>query len=525
MSLRNLDSGLDEAALPAPDDAGERLQPSPLPLDGRLPCQATVLLATRAERRHEVLERAGLLLDEAARLAGQRWPGFYGEPRPLMVRIQGEPGTEAGVDFLVLDGGHAERYALIIRAMERNLPVLLVEDDGVTLIELPTEEDCEAFLISGAEAGLVRHAAGAERLAAIAFAPRPNDEAGRLAAYIAEGEPRAPGRVEYDMLLALLARTRHDDVRIAIPPPCPIADFATGGRAHYLAWLDEVAARANAHAVFYGERWRSTIVTRSFLLLMLIFAGAIIGVLAPGLSVVTIPLQLVVTAVIFWDRRQASRGKWQRKWIEYRGLAECLRCLRFLIAADARTPWQDEPPDSWVDWYVGRLDTGAPDGFLPADRAGALLAYVLDVEIAGQIDYHRAAARRFLRLDVRLRRIARVLLGGAIAAGFVLFAIGLWRAGVSGVPWMTLTGIAMTVAPSLVAGITAFRSEFDIVRQIERSSRALNALTRLRLVARRLPVSPRMVRLVAERAAAIMTEDLTGWRTTLETRQSRLKRR
>lgn len=499
--------------------------PPGFPFDRRLPCTIRVLVALEpaidAERRDATLARLRELVKATSDIALASWPEIYGRTVPGI--FENYASIEELRDYDVVAMGHAfsQREKLVTWAMQRDIPVLLLNEDGFSIVELSNEEDREYFLLSGADDAVTRADGDPQRLAQIVLAPRPSTQRAQLAAYIAEGEPGKSSRVEYDLLLSLLASAEKE--RSVEAPATSPAALAREERADYIAFLDQAAENASAHASHYGECWRSIVVTRSFLLLLPVFVSGIIGVLVPQVTIVTIPLQILITLVIFWDRRQAAKGFWQRKWIEYRGLAERLRCLRFLVMVDAQPPWQDEAPGSWIDWYVARLASAAPASRAEPGTEAALLAYVLNVEVAGQINYHRNAVRRYLALDKRLRRLGRWSLLGAAALGVGLFCVGLLQRGVAGVPWMSLTSIALTVAPSLLAGINAFRSEFDIARQIERSARALNSLTRLRQVAQRL--QPTSVQQIARRAAEIMTDDVAGWRTTLESRNSRLSRR
>src|ERR1019366_9660028 len=67
-------------------------------------------------------------------------------------------------------------------------------------------------------------------------------------------------------------------------------------------------ARADALALIFGKRWRSTLVARSLLLLLASVVSGLTGALFPKLSMVTIPIQVAVTVLIFIDGRPTRRA-------------------------------------------------------------------------------------------------------------------------------------------------------------------------------------------------------------------------
>ena len=167
-----------------------------------------------------------------------------------------------------------------------------------------------------------------------------------------------------------------------------------------------------------------------------------------------------MTGLLYLDQHVARRSRWRAKWIDYRRAAEAARIARFCLLAGIAPP--DGASRSWVDWRLARALRGAPVAALPERDAAAFLAYLGEVEIDPQIAYHRAAYRRFRRLDARLRRAATMILLASAALGAALAAIalsGLLRAPVS---LLAAVGLALSAGPGLSAALNGLRSQLDV---------------------------------------------------------------
>lgn len=513
-----------------PANLPEQGQIAPQAFDPRPPAliRACILLGKAGEGEEARLVRAlGDILTQASAAAATAWPQALrpGAQEPIVTGTSGEewpPGDLLAVSAMADDDVAATEA--IHRALVDGVPVIRLsagDADGVRLYVAPDDD---------LRLGLSRSALGdipatAQDLARLLLEPPIPSERRRLLGFLAEGAPKRAGRFEYDLILSVFGPGSGN-----IPDAPPdgwqaLGEIAGPSNRGWLERLKQAHDYANGHAVAYGEKWRSAIVMRSFVLLLPIVVSGLLGVLAPSLTLITIPLQLAITALLFFDRRRAARGHWREKWIAYRNLSERLRCLRFLLAAGAGDLRPDEGGRrSWVDWYAWRTECALGTVDTGAISSEALLKHLTEVEIRSQVLYHRGAVRRFTSLDKKLRRLARGLLLGAAGLGALAFAYGALRSGISGIPWLALTSLGLTVAPSLVAGINAFRAELDIVRQAERSVRARRELARLARAASARTPSPDLARVVALRAAAIMSHEVTNWRSTLETRAARLKR-
>ncbi|MFI5016258.1 MAG: hypothetical protein ACHQAY_28320, partial [Hyphomicrobiales bacterium] len=310
-----------------------------------------------------------------------------------------------------------------------------------------------------------------------------------------------------------------------------------GEGAAWLSLLKHYYEIADGHALYYGERWRSTLVTRSFLLLISIVVLGLIGMLNEDLGLVTIPLQVLIVGFIFVDRLRAVQGDWQRRWLEYRQLAERLRCLRYLrLAGVADAEDALRLAASWPVWYATRLARMLGPCAAPApSQARAVLDHLLQAEIGEQIDYHRGAIRRFTAIDARTRIMARVMLGLTVAIGAAIFVLSINN--LSLLSWSGVASLGLSAAPAVVTGLNAFRAEFDLVRLTERSTRLARGLWRLeRAASERAEIEeaaeegaaaetmPALDRTVARRAASLMLEEVSQWRFVLEARTERLRR-
>jgi hypothetical protein len=389
--------------------------------------------------------------------------------------------------------------------------------------------------------GVERPGAGHEPLTARALAdhilapPQERRERDHLARYLREGPARQSSRFEYDLLMrALGPRDRPAGVTNQAAPGEDWTSAAAIAKPHggWVKLLEGLHAIADGQASFYGEKYRSAAVTRSFLLLASTIVLAFVGMLREDLGLYTIAGQTIIAAFIFVDRRQAARGDWQRKWLEYRLLAQRLRCLRYLrLAGVAEAPGSSAQGGGWTDWYARRVarmlgPCAAPD----SGSAAAVLAHLLDTEIGEQIAYHREAVRRFAALDARTRLAGRWLLGAAVLAGLMMFTASF--AFPAKVSWPGIAGLALSAIPAIAAGLTAFRAEFDLVRLMERSLRIRRGLLRLSRLAKEearnlAPCSTDVLALdkaLARRAAALMLDEVSQWRFVLEARAARVKR-
>jgi hypothetical protein len=468
---------------------------------------------------------------QAARRACELWPEYYygeavlrlvydpDEPPSAEVlaaarRTAVEPAPYAGPDQIraaacdvaAVDGGF-DRIPL-------QLPGLALGPDDARLL-LPSSFPLPTQAFGAAQPPREARTATPTNLAHATLAPpRGFRQRAALMAYQSESLGTRPLRFEYDLLLRLVGEhpPSGEDDRDSW---ARAADFAGAGAGAELAALRRDYDRADALALAYGQRWRSNLAARSFLLFAANVCSGLIGALFPHLSAYTLTVQVVATGLTYVDRYASRRGRWRGKWLDYRRLAEAARIARFCSLGGAPTPVATPP--TWVDWRIVRVlrAASAPVAITDA-RSRAFINFLCEVEIDRQIEYHAGAHRRFRRLDARLRHAAASALIATVAlgAGFAL-------ARASGVihvslPLMGAVGLAVSAGPGLFAALNGLRLQLDLARQADRSARLGVALRRLRRAIASSEPSPAVARAAAFRAAEIMHEDVLSWDRVME---------
>ena len=496
--------------------------------DLRLAPVLALLWAADGSADAAAVGEAARLVQAAARAAVERWPEVYRGPgRARLICRDGhsppaaalEAARGAGVEFDARGGAATACDAALVSGRDFagipvSLPALVAEPGGAPRLAIA----------AGAEPtldGAPRRRGDAEATpAAIAEAllspPRRLADRRSLVAYQREDPRSRAYRYEYALLLRLIGEPKEragaaDDswARAAAANAAASVD-----RGAALEALRRDYARADALALAYGRRWRSTLAARSFLLFAANFASGFVGALFPSASPVTVPLQFAATGLLYLDQIVARRSRWRVKWIDYRRAAEAARIARFCVLAGVAPP--EAGSGSWVDWRLARALRGAPAAGLAEGDAAGFLAYLVEVEIEPQIAYHRGAYRRFRRLDARLRRAATTILLASAALGAVLAAValsGLLRAPVS---LLAAVGLALSAGPGLSAALNGLRNQLDVVRQAARSARIGLALRRLRRALDGAPPSAALARSAASRAAEIMLDDVSAWDRAME---------
>ena len=355
---------------------------------------------------------------------------------------------------------------------------------------------------------------------AAAFAP-PSDagEAKKLAEFLEEPGTAPVGHRAYNLLLWLIGqgqnvRGRRDtswDRALAVAAqsrPCARAPIEA---------IQAAYGRADALAMDYGDRWRSTLVSRSLLLLMMNALCGLVGALEPKMSSLTIPLQIVVTALTLYQIHRAQGHRWRAKWLDYRRLAEALRVERFLVLCGVAPASAPSSAMDWIAWTVRRVVRNAPPAPpLSENAAPAVLKHLAEMEVAEQIAYHEFAASRFRRLDHGFGRAAMVMPLCFVALGANSAILASTEHFADRFKYSSAIGLALTWAPALYALLEGVRRDLDTARQSERST-ALAA--NLKDLAKAIAASPATVATAqpaAARAAQIMREDVARWRNVVE---------
>lgn len=472
-------------------------------------------------------------LVEAANLAARLWPEFYqGDGLARLVYPAAAPPSPeiaetaqgCGMVLTRLDMPMElanEQCDLVLAdsltaKVSRGLPLLAI---GSAPRDVPLEvyDGMDALLpgLSGAPA----HAASPSEIARMVFSPpRAPGENEKLRDYQNEEGRRSTPRFEYEALLRCIG----EKPASAAPPDlsweevAALAERTGDACAATLAKLHAEFERADRQALAYGQRWRSSLASRSFMLLLASVTSGLVGTLFPRFIFVTVPIQVFATAWMYIDRQFAVRWRWREKWLEYRSLAEHARIARFCVLARAPLPGAVGSA-SWLDWRLRRIVHSAPPiGPLGEAQAAEVLDHLRRVEIADQIAYHHAAFRRFRRLDARLKRAAVVALFSTMAVGCLFAVLALAGLRARTIPLTSALSLCLSAAPGLYAALASLRTQLDVARQAQRSGRIAAGLRRLRRALADAQASPALVRAAALRAAGIMSQDVEGWERVME---------
>jgi hypothetical protein len=455
------------------------------------------------------------LLAAAANEARERWPKILGNPAGVRIICPAaqtapealvESAKAIGSALLLIDGPLnflAAQCDVAIVASPEDLP----RAGLLPTLILPSSAE-SVFWFDRGEAHPL--AASARRMdepfsiatpALIATAalapPRGAHETRKLADYLAEDRDAHAGRRAYDLLLWLIGQRTGSGGGPDNSWECAraAARQARPGALGTIEAMHAAYARADALALIFGKRWRSTLVARSLLLLLASVVSGLTGALFPKLSMVTIPIQVAVTVLIFIDGRHAARDRWREKWIEYRRLAEALRTGRFLALCGVAP---------------GRADA------LNDAAAPAVIAHLAGVEINEQIAYQRDAFRRFRRLDHRIRRAAVIALCAFVALGAALGALALAPFDVISLSFTSTMSLAFTAAPALYATLNSVRRDLDVIRQAARSAEIAAGLKRLARAIASTPATAEAAGAAGLRAAEIMRNDVSSWHGAVE---------
>lgn len=156
-------------------------------------------------------------------------------------------------------------------------------------------------------------------------------------------------------------------------------------------------------------------------------------------------LEVVEIAVILMLLLASYIGDWQRKWIDYRFLAERLRAALFLSVAGIKCEQSPLPPYLSEDW-VGRayawIWNKRPQA--PPDRnIHALKKFLLTAWVGDQISFYGKKSERHMRRHVLLAR-----------GGEALFLLTLVVAFIHAVEFQDSQLSVLSALPSILASVT-----------------------------------------------------------------------
>ena len=432
-------------------------------------------------------------------------------------------------------GGTGE---VVARAVETNVPVIHIPIDSAQPIRVMWSP-FEPFAVTTRNVGVVASRPWTDEtldrvLQQVLLPPdEPNDRA-QLRQYLAETQHRRNYRVEYPLLLALTGTQPLRRSAWTKEPYRPAtrrewADYrAAGGEfcaqnAEMLDLLEDAFSWADHLGTHYAQNLRGGhVVNFSFSALAVLVALASLVFPAIKLQLVLVEIAIIVT--IIFNTNIGSRDAWQRRWLDYRILAERLRPLRSLKLLGVASP-PTRPPRKfanarrWVDWYVTAVwrEMGSPTGMIDAAKLDELRALIAEQELSGEIAYHHSNARRMAHLEKRLHKIgSRSFLATIIICAIFPFL------------YFTVHDIVMEYSkyfvalsaglPALGGATYALRVHGDYAGAAGRSLETADALASIRsaMTAHGLPLA--LAAALTTAAARVMLVDLGEWQLTYEQR-------
>jgi hypothetical protein len=443
----------------------------------------------------------------------------------------------ANIDLLVAvwDGKRASGRAgtgdVVQSAISRKIPVVVIAPDRpeqATLLTAPDDED----LANPIALDLARKPLDLPGLVSQVLSP-PRGQGARkgLIDLLDEKNDYRSIRFEYPLLLKLfgvggIAKTGTG----ARPNPEDQSRPATASLPQHLAPQSQLLrdlGRIDSLANHYGRLYRSSTASEFLLTILAAFFSAVAFILFPFIAGVSVIAQVLVNGLVLLDSMTRTTQRWQERWLDYRVIAERLRCLRFLhplgfgLAANA-APFQRHR-ESWVEWYIRRYARALdpPHGAIGQSEVARFANQLADSEIPEQLKYHRANFRQVGLLDRRLSAAARIALASVIVVAGLYGISAYYFGGVARVPWMPIAIVLFFVLPAMAAAFNGIRAAADLVRLAERSAAMAAALTRLRRVILSAPMNYDRLAVAAARVAKIMGDELGEWRFVLESRRAR----
>ncbi|MFQ3666870.1 MAG: hypothetical protein SNJ79_12720 [Sphingomonadaceae bacterium] len=355
-----------------------------------------------------------------------------------------------------------------------------------------------------------------------------------LAGFYAEREDRRRWRIEYPLLLQLAGVKRMGkDAFLAPPYLAATADAWAPFRADILALapgnglalarLEEAYAWADHLANRFAQSFRSGHVL-NFSLAALAVLVALSGLLVPEWKLGLVLLELLMIGGIVWNTRAGHVGQWQRRWLDYRALAERLQPFRLLklvgVATPPRLPSRKRSLGArWTDWYAAAQWRAFATPTLMLDQAmfRTLRDMIIRHQLEPEIAYHRRNAHRMERLDHRLHRFGQLLFAATIAACIAIVVLKS-----SGHPayadYAPLFVFLTAGLPALGGAAYALRVHGDYAGSAGRSAETAQELSRIREALEQPDIPVLRASALTEAAARIMLVDLDEFRLTYEQR-------
>ncbi|MEP9387291.1 DUF4231 domain-containing protein [Mesorhizobium sp. KR9-304] len=416
--------------------------------------------------------------------------------------------------------GRGGTGSVVQDALDRKIPVVVI--DPVLAGEASVIVDPAAAMLPGRVYDLPRVPVQTALTRLVASVLRPPWAPSRHTAlkdYLAEPQKLRSWRVAQRLLklVGYSFRTARKRVRKGPHEPA-LPDDPAAQR------IEREFQRADRLANHYGDQMRSTMVSRYFVIAFAAFVNAAVSILLPAYLPWSTLIQLIVTVSSLIDERTARRRRWHERWLDYRALAEGLRCLRHVhpLGMDDEVYRRSSParPLHWTEWYLARLarDIGPSPGALTPEEIGRRYRGIRDL-IGEQVEYHRKALRDLARLDGRLRRLSTISLAATVLAGVGSLVIQfVYPTASSLLP--SIAAALLVIAPAFAVAASGLRSSADLARLAQRSARTAAALSRIGRQMDGLPPTFDRLAVAARMTCGAMLQELLEWRFIRESRQT-----
>lgn len=282
------------------------------------------------------------------------------------------------------------------------------------------------------------------------------------------------------------------------------------------AWALPYVARADHLAVRYQRRYNrlgEILFGASALAVTAVTAQWLFGSEGNTGTWIEVGLMLILLVGFVLGRRSRVHDR----WLGYRSLAEALRGAQFIALTGVRDPdLADVGLDAgssrtaWFQRAFSEVWRGRPQLSYEDSDAPELGRLLVDAWITPQIQYHRAAVRRFAAAHRRLT-------GAVFVLFFVTFVVALLHGlHVGGhETWPEIFVLLAIMLPSFGAALTGIRDQRQFRVHEDRSRRTAERLTQLR---RRMAAETSMaaVQRLAADIQGVMTEENLDWSGVIE---------
>ena len=372
----------------------------------------------------------------------------------------------------------------------------------------------------------------ADTLQRLLLPPPVAAEHAALRAFYAERERLSHWRIEYPLLLAIAGIDRFKTSAWRKPAYRALtasywADFnaTTHRQANSAAFAELEAAYSWSDnlAGHFAQYFRSGHVI-NFVFSALAVVLALLGLYWHDLKAAFVFVELLLIATVVLNTRVGHEDEWQRRWLDYRHLAERLRPMRSLnLLAVANPPAipasRRQQQGRWIDWYASALwrQLGIPTQKIDPASFPPLRDMVITHELSPEIAYHRRNAHRMELLDHRLHLFGTLMFATSVAfcIGFLMVYFSLDAATVARLA--PLFTIATAALPAIGGATYGLRVHGDFSGSAARSGKTAAELSTIRSELEETATLDRTAAL-ADAAAAIMLADLSEWRMTYEQR-------